>query len=309
MLELNKISKHFGRVTAADEVSFTINKGEVVGFLGPNGAGKTTTMRMIAGVLEPDQGKIIFDGADALENPLLLKRQLGYLSENNPLPEDLLVREAVSFAAELHGVAKAARKEAVAKAIERTGLKDMARRPVGELSKGYRQRVGLAQAIVTEPNLLVLDEPTEGLDPNQRHEIRELITSLGRERTVLLSTHVLAEVASTCSRVIVIKGGRIVADDAVERLRGSGAAGLVTVRVEAKGDGVEGALKGIEGVKEVKRSGAREGWASFEITASTEKDPREAIFRLAVERKWTLKELHEEGRSLEEVFRELTVEN
>ncbi|OGL77651.1 hypothetical protein A3J43_01960 [Candidatus Uhrbacteria bacterium RIFCSPHIGHO2_12_FULL_54_23] len=309
MLRLENISKSFGSVKAVDGLSFSISPGEVVGFLGPNGAGKTTTMRMIAGILEPDSGRIEFNGADVLEEPMALKRRLGYLPENNPLAEDLLVREAIAFTATLHGLTGKKVKEAVLSAAERTGLTAMVNRPVGDLSKGYRQRVGLAQAIVTEPELLIFDEPTEGLDPNQRHEIRDLITSLGKKRTVLLSTHVLTEVASTCSRVMVIREGRLVADGTVEELE-KRATGKKQVTVEVIGNGAKEGLEKIEGVVRVAHvRPVQDGRNRFELETMADADVRPEIFKLAVLRNWILVELHEGGRSLEDVFRQLTVES
>jgi len=308
MLKLENIYKSFGPVKAVDNVSFSISTGEVVGFLGPNGAGKTTTMRMIAGVLEPDHGRIEFNGMDAWDNPLRLKRQLGFLPENNPFPEDLLVREAISYVAELHGLKGSTKRDAVFYAIERTGLVGMSRRPVGELSKGYRQRVGLAQAIVADPRLLILDEPTEGLDPNQRHEIRDLISSLGHDRTVLLSTHVLAEVANTCSRVLVIKEGRIVADGSVNELR-SRATGKRQIVVEGEVRGMKEAVEKIEVVERVEVvEDAQTQRQKLSLAVREGLDIRPDIFRMAIKHDWILYELHEEGRSLEEIFRELTVE-
>lgn len=308
MLKLENVSKSFGSVKAVEAISFSISSGEVVGFLGPNGAGKTTTMRLIAGILEPDEGTINFNGVDTFENPSATRRRLGYLPENNPLAEDLLAREAILFMATLHGLRGKKVKEAVASAVERTGLAAMVNRPVGELSKGFRQRVGLAQAMVADPELLILDEPTEGLDPNQRHEIRDLITSLGKQRTVLLSTHVLTEVASTCSRVMVIREGKLVADGTVDELE-KRATGKKQVVVEVIGNGVKEGLEKIEGVERVDLAKGTEAQRRRVIVVTkNEVDIRPEIFRLAVKKDWVLTELHEEGRSLEDIFRELTVE-
>ncbi|MEW6610550.1 MAG: ATP-binding cassette domain-containing protein [Patescibacteria group bacterium] len=309
MLTLENVSKSFGRVKAVESLSFSISQGEVVGFLGPNGAGKTTTMRIIAGVLEPDAGVVSFDGKDAIEDPMALKERLGFLPENNPLPEDLLVIQALSYFAALHGVKRRAQRQAVERAIELTSLGEVWRRPVGELSKGYRQRVGLAQAIVGDPDLLIFDEPTEGLDPNQRHEIRELIKRLGRERTVLLSTHVLTEVAMTCSRVIVIRAGRIVADGTVDELERRASGEKRTV-VEGEGRGMREALEGLKGVTRVEtgEGSAQHTFQRFHVVTPRDVDVRSLVFQLAVTHGWTLVELYEEEKSLEEVFRELTIE-
>ena len=309
MLTLDKISKSFGKVKAVDELAFSISKGEVIGFLGPNGAGKTTTMRIIVGVLEPDKGEITFDGQNALEDPQSIKKRLGYLPENNPLHEDLLVTQVLSYTAALHGMKGIEKKKAIDRAIELTNLEKVWRRPIAELSKGFRQRVGLAQAIVGDPDLLIFDEPTEGLDPNQRHEIRELIKRLGREKTVLLSTHVLTEVAMTCSRVIVIREGRIVADGTVDELEHR-ASGEKRTLVEAQGNGIREALEKLEGVARVEaiEGNQKNKFKRYELLTPRDVDIRTAVFQCAVEHRWVIAELYEEEKSLEEVFRELTVE-
>ena len=211
LLTLTDVSKRFGSITAVDGVSFSVDRGEVVGFLGPNGAGKSTTMRVITQYLEPDRGQVLLDDRPLSELGRLAKRRIGYLAENNPLYGDMLVADYLAFIADLRQLTGAERARAFDEAVPATGIASVFYRPIGNLSKGYRQRVGLAQAILHRPDLLVLDEPTEGLDPNQRAEIRRLITELGRERTVLLSTHVLSEVEHMCARLLVISGGRLVA--------------------------------------------------------------------------------------------------
>lgn len=308
LLSLNNVSKRFGDVTAVDGVSVSVGRGEVVGFLGPNGAGKSTTMRIITQYYEPDEGEISFDGRPLAETGRDAKRRIGYLPENNPLYGDMLVAEYLMFTARLRGLEGAARAGALDEAVAATSIAEVYHRPIGELSKGYRQRVGLAQAILHRPDLLVLDEPTEGLDPNQRVEIRRLISELGRDRTVILSTHVLPEVQHTCSRLLVIKRGRIVADGAVESLVAQ-AVGMVRIAVEAAGDGVSEGLAGLEGVRTVDSARQRKGGRiAVTVTAEHAPDVRPAIFALAKERGWTLYELHQETRSLEELFRQLTSE-
>src|SRR2546426_5755851 len=217
-LSLDGISKRFGGVTAVDQVSFAVDRGQVVGFLGPNGAGKSTTMRMITQYYEPDSGTITFDGVPLADAGRAAKRRIGYLPENNPLYEDMLVHDYLAFIADLRELAGLIRRQAMDAAVTATGLETVYFPPIAELSEGVRQRVGLAQAILHRPDLLVLDEPTEGLDPNQRVEIRRLIGALGKDRTVILSTHVLSEVQQTCSRLLIINRGKIVADGAVDRL-------------------------------------------------------------------------------------------
>src|SRR5881398_2560022 len=240
-LSVDGISKRFGGVTAVDQVSFAIDRGQVVGFLGPNGAGKSTTMRMITQYYEPDAGAITLDGAPLGDAGRAAKRRIGYLPENNPLYEDMLVHDYLAFIADLRELAGLPRRQAMDAAVTATGIETVYYRPIAELSKGFRQRVGLAQAILHRPDLLVLDEPTEGLDPNQRVEIRLLIGALGKDRTVILSTHVLPEVRHTCSRLLIISRGKIVADGPVERLIQQ-AEGAVEIAVEAAGTGVAEAL-------------------------------------------------------------------
>ena len=230
LLTLTDVAKRFGTVTAVSGVTCAIDRGEVVGFLGPNGAGKSTTMRLITQVLEPDAGTIEFDGLPLAAQGRDAKRRIGFLPENNPLYADMLVSEYLEFVADLRDLHGAARGRAFDEAVTATGIGSVFYRPAGELSKGYRQRVGLAQAILHRPDLLVLDEPTEGLDPNQRTEIRRLIADLGKDRTVLLSTHVLSEVEHTCSRVLIISKGKLVADGPVSTL--IGATGGVVVKAE-----------------------------------------------------------------------------
>ncbi len=308
LLELEQITKRFDGVTAVAGVSFTVDRGQVVGFLGPNGAGKTTTMRVITQFYEPDEGHVRLDGVPLGERGREAKRRIGYLPESNPLYGDMLVEEYLAFVARLRGLAGPVRVAALDEAVAQTGIAEVYYRPIGELSKGYRQRVGLAQAILHRPDLLVLDEPTEGLDPNQRVEIRRLIADLGRERTVILSTHVLSEVQHTCSRLLVIHRGRIAADGPVEDLVAQ-AEGVVQVSVEARGQGVAPALAGLPGVRGVQPTGTREdGRASFSVSADATADVRPAIFQLARDRGWTLYELHQESRSLEDLFHELTRE-
>ncbi|MBA2459917.1 MAG: ATP-binding cassette domain-containing protein, partial [Gemmatimonadales bacterium] len=218
LLSLDRVSKHFNGVPAVDDVTFTVDRGQVVGFLGPNGAGKSTTMRMITQFFEPDAGAIRLDGVPLGEASREAKQRIGYLAENNPLYGEMQVSEYLEFVARLRALNGAARRSGLDEAIAATSIEEVFHRPIGELSKGFRQRVGLAAAILHRPDLLVLDEPTEGLDPNQRVEIRRLIAALGRERTVILSTHILPEVQFTCSRLLIINRGRIVADGPVDDL-------------------------------------------------------------------------------------------
>src|SRR5437016_6200583 len=283
LLSLNGVSKRFAGVTAVDQVSFAVDRGQVVGFLGPNGAGKTTTMRLITQFYEPDEGAITLDGTPLAVAAREAKRRIGYLAENNPLYEEMLVADYLAFIADLRELAGASRARSLDEAVTATGIDGVFYRPIGELSKGYRQRVGLAQAILHRPDLLVLDEPTEGLDPNQRVEIRQLIGTLGRDRTVLLSTHVLSEVQHTCSRLVIINRGRIVADGAVSDLV-ERAAGRPRITVEAAGTEVEARLAALDGVRAVeRRDGAATEGSRVRLVLETtgSRDLRGDVFELA----------------------------
>jgi len=305
LLALKNVSKRFDGVTAVDGASFEVDRGEVVGFLGPNGAGKSTTMRLITQFYEPDTGEVLFDGFPLAERSREAKRRIGYLPENNPLYGDMLVAEYLDFIARLRELHGPEAKQALDDAVARTGIGDVFYRPIGELSKGYRQRVGLAQAILHRPDLLVLDEPTEGLDPNQRVEIRRLISDLGKERTVILSTHVLPEVRHTCSRLLVIHRGKITADGSVDALA-TRAEGAVRLTVEAEGAGVAEAIGGLDGVVSVDETKHRGARIAITFSADASRDVRPAVFALAKEKGWILYELHQEARDLEDLFRELT---
>lgn len=311
LVRLQDVGKSFGDVRAVDGVSFTIGRGEVVGFLGPNGAGKTTTMRLITQGLEADEGSIEIDGRSIAEEPIEARRRIGYLPEANPLYGEMLVREFLEYMGRLRGLAGADLGARIGRAVEQTGIGEMYNRPIDHLSKGYRQRTGLAQAILAEPDLLILDEPTEGLDPNQRAEIRNLITHLGSERTVLLSTHVMQEVRATCDRLLIIHRGRIIADGTVDGLLAGGAGGGVRVRVEleADPDAAREALGGLASVVEVRDAGrADDPRPRFLVIGRAGEDPRPAVSGLARERDWTLWELARESEDLEQLFAELTGE-
>jgi ABC-2 type transport system ATP-binding protein len=307
LLVLDGVSKRFGGIAAVDQVSFQVDRGQVVGFLGPNGAGKSTTMRMITQFIEPDAGAIRLDGVPLDEAGRDAKRRIGYLPENNPLYAEMLVSEYLDFVGRLRELDGPSRQRAIDDAVAATGLEPVFHRPIGELSKGFRQRVGLAAAILHRPDLLILDEPTEGLDPNQRVEIRRLIGELGRERTVLLSTHVLPELQFTCSRLLIINKGRIVADGPIDDLVAR-AKGASRVAVEAAGTGVAARLAALSGVEEVEAHEAPDGRTRVMVTAATPDDLRPRIFELAKAEEWTLFELHQEAGSLEDLFRELTIE-
>ena len=308
LLSLERVTKRFNGIPAVEDVSFTVDRGQVVGFLGPNGAGKSTTMRMITQYLEPDAGVIAFDGSPVADAGREAKRRLGFLPENNPLYTEMLTSEYLEFIARLRQLAGGARRTAIDEAVHSTGLESVFHRPIGELSKGYRQRVGLAAAILHRPDLLVLDEPTEGLDPNQRVDIRRLISDLGRERTVMLSTHVLPEVQHTCSRVIIINRGRIVADGSVDELVSRAAHGA-RLHVEVRGAHVADRLAALPGVRDITVDDGATPTADrvrAMLSVAGDSDLRPDVFELAKLEGWTLFELHQESGSLEDLFRELT---
>jgi ABC-2 type transport system ATP-binding protein len=306
MISVEGVSKRYGHVSAVDHLSFTVERGEVVGFLGPNGAGKTTTMRMITGTLQPDEGSVLLDGASVTDDPMAAKRRIGYLPEANPLYDELLVAEYLDYVGELRGLSREETRSGVKAAVEETGIGDVFYRPIGECSKGYRQRIGLASAILHQPEVLILDEPTEGLDPNQRVEIRRLVGSLGRERTVLLSTHVMQEVEATCSRLVILSRGRLAAEGSVQDLLASRTGGARYV-VEVDGDGVTEALATLPGVTG-QTAEQSQGRMLVHLDAVEDTELRPQIFAMARDRGWTLWELHRERASLEQIFRDLTAE-
>ena len=308
-IEVRAVTKQFGSNIAVDDVTFDIRKGEVVGFLGPNGSGKTTTMRLLTSFYTPDKGTILIDGIDNQEHDLETRKKIGYLPENNPVYGDLLVKDQLDFVAELRGIHGNDRRTNIDRAVEETGLQEVYYRPVRQCSKGYKQRVGLAQAILHRPEILIMDEPTEGLDPNQRVPIRELIRSIGAERTVLLSTHVLQEVEETCDRLLIICRGRIVAQGTVDELRKMARRDTV-VSVEVVGDdAIENSLNKLKSVRSVQSVGRIGDRKRFLLSVYGKVDVRPEVFELAKKRDWTLWEIHEETGRLQDLFYELTREN
>ena len=304
-IDVKNVSKSFGPHRAVQSLSFSVKRGEIVGFLGPNGAGKTTTMRLLTSYYTPDTGQILIDGIDNSQQDIQTRRSIGYLPENNPLYEDLLVREYLDFIADLRGMSGKERKENTDRTVEEAGLREVYHRPIHELSKGYHQRVGLAAAIIHRPSILILDEPTEGLDPNQRISMRDLVKSLGQERTVLVTTHVMQEVETTCERVLVINQGHLVADSPVEELLQL-TPGLRKIYIEVEGEHIENGLSSLQSVESFQRMDPVGNRKRYEINLSGSEDPRPEIFRLAVKQNWTLWDLHEERMRLEDVFHSLT---
>lgn len=309
MIEIKGLTKTYGATRALDNISFTVPTGQIMGFLGPNGAGKSTTMKIITCFMPPTDGTVIVDGLDPLENSLEVRRKIGYLPENNPLYTEMNVLEYLTFVQRLRSIPTSEHQRRNKRMIELCGLGEVVRKDIGELSKGFRQRVGLAQAIIHEPEILILDEPTVGLDPNQIVEIRALIKELGRAKTLILCTHILSEVEQACDRVLIINKGRIVGDGSPSSLRAA-SQGRERLFVELRGPWTEvrAALEKLQGAAHVAPAaddGGGNGGGRFVIESSG-RDLREAVFQLAKDRDWVLLELRREAVRLEDVFRELT---
>lgn len=302
MIEIKNLSKQYGPIVAVKNISFRVTRGEVVGFLGPNGAGKSTTMKIITGYMAPTDGEVKVAGYDVFENPLEVKRRIGYLPETPPLYMDMTVRSFLKFVAKLKGVSKSNINSQVDMSIEKAGLEDVQKRLIQNLSKGYKQRVGIAQALVSEPELLILDEPTVGLDPKQVAEIRSLIQNLKGKHTIVLSTHILSEVQATCERIIIIDKGRIVAEDTIEQLhqqlKGNK---TLSIRVRRMSDGLLSQLEKLPGVTAVSSKG---GW--IEVTADGDPEHQERLSSAVVQSGAGLLELKSSDTSLEDIFLQLT---
>lgn len=304
---VENFTKNYGAQKAVDNISFKVKTGEVLGFLGPNGAGKTTTMKAITTFLTPTNGNISLGHYSVQENPEEVKKHIGYLPENNPLYHDMALIDYLKFVAEIQGIEKSKIRERILDMIHVCGLQAEKHKKIGELSKGYQQRAGLAQALIHDPDVLILDEPTSGLDPNQIVEIRELIKKIGKEKTVILSSHILAEVEATCDRIMIINKGRIVADGSAEDLR-KRAQGKEIVKVsieDGKPDEIFTALQELDTVESVDFINKERNL--FEIQSKAEQKSGKAIFRLCVDKKWTLTELTPVETKLEDIFRELTM--
>lgn len=314
MIRIEGLTKQYGPTQAVKGLSFEVPKGQVVGFLGPNGAGKSTTMRILAGSLNPTGGRAFVGDIDVVKDPVAARKLLGYLPENNPLYDEMMVVEYLRFVADVRAVPNELRAQRIKSAVERCGLTGVVAKDINQLSRGYRQRVGLAAAILHEPDLLILDEPTAGLDPNQIVEIRNLIKELGKEKTVILSTHILSEVQSTCSRVLIISEGRLVADDTPERLTSAATDGGAKVHVvvaHRHGQPLDAAvlratfsaMAGVSAVETIEGEGA--GTLGFELRHGVD-DVRRVLFETVVKNDLVLLELRRTQVSLEETFRKLT---
>ena len=298
-IEVKDLVKIYGEQKALDSISFTVGKGEIVGFLGPNGAGKSTTMKILTGYLGQDGGQAVVCGLSVGQHPLATKKKIGYLPEANPLYPDMYVREYLDFIADIHHLAdKKARIEAV---ITLVGLTPESKKRLGQLSKGYRQRVGLAAALLHEPEVLILDEPTSGLDPNQIIEIRDVIKRLGKDKTILFSSHILQEVEALCDRVIIINKGKLVADSQLSLLRAQNA-GTSSIRVSFRESPEPAQLERLKGVKTVTQLSGGE----WELQTEEPDEVKKQLLELALQNNWNIVNLHSETRSLEEIFRHLT---
>jgi ABC-2 type transport system ATP-binding protein len=302
---IEDLTKKYGEQKAVNNISFEVKTGEVVGFLGPNGAGKSTTMKMITCYMTPSSGNITLDGISVVNQPEEVKKKIGYLPENNPLYTDMAIVDYLRFTAEIQGVEKSQISTRIAEMIDMCGLGVEKHKKINELSKGYRQRVGLAQAMIHDPEVLILDEPTTGLDPNQIIEIRKLIKELGKEKTVILSSHILSEVEATCDRILIINRGRIVADGSSETLRQqSQGQELLNIQIEGAKEQVYKGLLGLASVEKVESIDGKEGF--YRVQSKPESLSRKSIFDLCVSNKWYLMEMTGIETRLEDVFRELT---
>ncbi|MBI4779426.1 ATP-binding cassette domain-containing protein [Candidatus Falkowbacteria bacterium] len=308
MIEIKNLTKKFGQNLVLDNISFSVKKGEILGFLGPNGAGKSTTMKIITSFWSQTSGQALVDGFDTVRDSLLARKKIGYLPETVPLYEDMRVFEYLKFIAEIRGLSKSEVKNRIKEVILICGLSKVLRQPIEELSKGFRQRVGLAQAIMHRPDILILDEPTTGLDPNQIAEIRDLIKTIGREKTVIFSTHILSEVSATCDRVIIINNGRIVGQGSpAELMKKSGGVEVIYVKIKGLKDEVEKKLKEMENVIKVEiKDKEAEDIYGYEIEPASGVDLREYLSLTVMKNNWSILEFKKISASLENVFRELT---
>ncbi len=304
---VQNVTKKFGTQKALDNVSFKVKTGEILGFLGPNGAGKTTTMKAITCFLMPNEGDIKVGGYSIKENPDEIKRNIGYMPENNPLYKDMPVIDYLSFVAELQNIPSGKIKGRILEMVNTCGLEGEKHKKIGELSKGYQQRVGLAQALIHDPKVLVLDEPTSGLDPNQIVEIRELIRQIGKEKTVILSSHILAEVEATCDRIVIINKGKVVADGSPSDLRKQ-AQGREILKVTVEGADANTVFKALQSLSNVHMVDfLSKSNNTFEIQSKENTSSRRDVFKMCVDKGWFLTELTPTETKLEDVFRELTL--
>jgi len=307
MIQVQNLTKRYARHTAVQNISFTVKRGEIVGFLGPNGAGKTTTLRMLTGYLPPTSGSAQIAGFDIFRQSIEARQKIGYMPENVPLYDDMRVREYLKFRAQIKGLKGSESRDRVGHVIESCGLAPVRSKMIKTLSKGYRQRVGLADALVHNPELLILDEPTNGLDPNQIRHIRGLIRRLAESHTVLISTHILHEVEMICDRVIIIDGGHIKATDTPANLtQQMRAAGRIQVEIKGEADPISKALGNLDHVKKVSWEAQEDGWKDYTVWVDSGIDARESIAKLVAKNQWSMRHLYRHVATLEDVFVELT---
>jgi len=300
-IEISNITKYYGPQKALENINLTINSGQVAGLVGPNGAGKSTLMKIITCFIPPSEGKAYVNGLNVAEQSIQVRKQVGYLPENNPLYTDMYVREYLTFVAGIRKIKNV--KQRIDEIVKITGLTPEQNKKIGKLSKGYKQRTGVAQALLGDPEVLILDEPTAGLDPNQLVEIRNLIKKIGKEKTILLSTHIMQEVEAVCDRVIILSNGQVVADDVPENISQTGEQAIVTIEFDSEVNSKH--LKALEGVNNVKKAG-KTIWV---IESNTDKDIRSTLFQFAVQQGITILSLNKEAEKLEDVFHRLTRKN
>ncbi len=311
MIKVENLRKEFGTKVAVDGVSFSVEKGQVLGFLGPNGAGKSTTMRMVTGYFKPTSGKITIGGIDMLEEPELAKKAIGYLPENAPLYSDMTVASFLGFCAELRGLTGAAKSKALDRVLELCFLESVRNQSVDTLSKGYKHRTCFAQSIIHDPEVLILDEPTDGLDPNQKHEVRGLIKRMGENKAIIFSTHILEEVEAACSRAIIIDRGKVVADGTPEQLKHRGpGAGSIRIGIKgAAGAGIKSAVEAMNGIERIELLNSNDNSFAGRVYGRKGRDRSDIareIAALVATKSWALEELHQEEGKLDEVFRAIT---
>jgi ABC-2 type transport system ATP-binding protein len=310
MIQVENLTKYYRDFCAVDQISIDIQKGEILGLLGPNGAGKTTTLRMLTGFMQPTAGSIHVKGLSIDEDTLAIKNILGYLPESAPLYHEMLVYDYLNYVAEIRQVGQDRKQDRIRELGELCGINSVMHKPIGELSKGYKQRVGLAHAMMNDPEILILDEPTSGLDPNQIVEIRQIIKQIGKEKTIILSTHILSEAEATCDRIVIINQGKIVADGSTDSLKES-AGDKKYIQVSLQGadfKSVDSAISPIEGITRVQRLEESDSRLDVRIDCRAAADPRAEIYRTIKQTDWILLDFHQESQTLETIFRELTLE-
>jgi ABC-2 type transport system ATP-binding protein len=311
MIQVENLTKYYQNICAVDQINIEIQKGEILGLLGPNGAGKTTTLRMLTGFLQPTAGSILVKDYNIDEQPLEIKRIMGYLPESAPLYHDMLVFDYLNYVADVRQLGRSHKRNRIRELGDLCGINDVMHQPIGELSKGYKQRVGLAHAMMTDPEILILDEPTSGLDPNQIVEIRQIIKQIGREKTIILSTHILSEAEATCDRIVIINRGKIVADGSTESLKASAGSKKFIQLTLQKADlkTVDAALSPIDGISAIQRIDESDGALEVRIDCLAAADPRAEIYQKIKQTDWVVLDFHQETQNLETIFRELTLES